>query len=626
MLKRACSLFFFFIVLAATLPSAAAVTHLYDDYCTGADCILYLPMDEGAGAYANDTSQYGNNGTLNGTTWGGGYSVTGLEFDGVNDSVNITTFTNLTVSDITLSAWINTASASNQMIISQGEAPYTFYAFVTSGGAIRCAFDSTTQGAKSLDGSTVNDGEWHRIDCVYNGTNMLLYLDGVEDARTTYTGVLDVGRNFAEIGQRSPTGLFMNGTIDEVQIYNRSLTPAEILEQYQIKFLAITAKDEDTNNTITGEELTIITTNATDLTTIDTQTTTTGEVIFSVNTTADLIISAYTNDTYENQRRHLYYYAALTGRTDTTIYLLEDGRGISQPIQVFDRVTYQTIQGAAVQINLSGNIIDYGITDSGGRVNSYLDVYKLYTIQATKPGEYAPGSIESITPTSETYDIYLTALGERPPLIRATFNPSQEFLNPNKTYIPMVTIHEYTQAPAMSFIIAAGPKYLEYYQSTGTEYTGLVTHETFNFTSTGEWCNSTYICSIAENNASITFRYSQAYLGAYGNSIRVTYNWSEGGQEKIDSKGYLFTDFKGNFADQFTDTQKLWVGFAIVFFGLFIVTKELVKNNYNPSIKSLGFIAWLLMLTSYKLQFFPESFAVVGTLLYIGGVFAGRIL
>lgn len=637
MLKRACLTLFFIFFLVATLPSAAALTHLYEDYCTGADCILYLPMDEGTGSYANDTSQYENNATLDGTTWVSGYSLTALDLDGTNDNLTIPSAASLNfgnTTDFSVLIWFKSSNVAvaGEGLIGKQQAFGSFPGFQLvyehfGTQKVRFVIHDGITVVSCRAGENLNDGAWHFVGVsVDRDVNVSCSVDGGAVTTFDISGVGNITSAYDLIIGERETNVKFNGTIDEVQMYNRALSASEILEQYQLRFLDITIKDEDTNATITGELATITTTNASNLVVLDTQTTTTGQALFYINVTGDLILSAHTNETYENQRRRTYYQADTPGRLETIIYLLEDGRGLSQPIQVFDSTTYQTIQGAAVQTNLSGNIIDYGVTDSNGRLNSYLDVYKLYTISANKPGEYLPSEGETLTPTSDTYDIYLDATGTPPPKISVTFNPAASFLNPNKTYIPMVTVNNYREADSMDFVMSGSPQYYEYYLSTGTERAGLVTMENFSFTNTGPWCsNASYICSIAANNASITFRYSQALLGAYGDSLRVVYNWSEGGKAKTDSKGYLWTDLKVTFADQFTDTQKLWVGFGIVFFGLFFVTKELVKQGYNPSIKSLGFIAWLLMLTSYKLNFFPESFAVVGTLLYIGGVFAGRV-
>ena len=50
----------------------------------GGQLVAYWKFDETSGTTANDSSGYGNNGTVYGATWSGGC----LSFDGVNDYIN----------------------------------------------------------------------------------------------------------------------------------------------------------------------------------------------------------------------------------------------------------------------------------------------------------------------------------------------------------------------------------------------------------------------------------------------------------------------------------------------------------------------------------------------------------
>jgi len=48
-------------------------------------CVLYLPMNEGAGSVVYDHSRYGNNGQIIGANWTQGKFGKALSFDGIDD-------------------------------------------------------------------------------------------------------------------------------------------------------------------------------------------------------------------------------------------------------------------------------------------------------------------------------------------------------------------------------------------------------------------------------------------------------------------------------------------------------------------------------------------------------------
>ncbi|WP_285695180.1 glycoside hydrolase family 2 TIM barrel-domain containing protein [Actinomadura sp. NBRC 104412] len=75
---------------------------------------------------------------------------------------------------------------------------------------------------------------WHRVTGTYDGTALRLYVDGREAARVTYSGTIDWSSGDVNIGRNSGTmqdnysGRMAHGTIDEVRIYGRALTPDEL--------------------------------------------------------------------------------------------------------------------------------------------------------------------------------------------------------------------------------------------------------------------------------------------------------------------------------------------------------------------------------------------------------------
>jgi Laminin G domain. len=87
-----------------------------------------------------------------------------------------------------------------------------------------------------LRASGVNDGDWHHVVGVRSGNTAYMYLDGVEvdSADITGMGSVDQASNpFYTIGGNEDATPF-NGALDDVRIYNRALSAAEVKRLYEL--------------------------------------------------------------------------------------------------------------------------------------------------------------------------------------------------------------------------------------------------------------------------------------------------------------------------------------------------------------------------------------------------------
>ena len=91
--------------------------------------------------------------------------------------------------------------------------------------------------------SNVSNGDWHHIVGVRNGTDLQLYVDGSLNQNALLT-VGSTTRSLANVSANITIGFiwnlssnygtnFFNGTIDEVMIFNRTLSAQEIQNYYQ---------------------------------------------------------------------------------------------------------------------------------------------------------------------------------------------------------------------------------------------------------------------------------------------------------------------------------------------------------------------------------------------------------
>ena len=69
---------------------------------------------------------------------------------------------------------------------------------------------------------------WTHLAATYDGTTMRLYVNGVQVASRPQTGNIATSTNPLQIGGDSIYGQYWSGRIDEVRVYNRALSAAEI--------------------------------------------------------------------------------------------------------------------------------------------------------------------------------------------------------------------------------------------------------------------------------------------------------------------------------------------------------------------------------------------------------------
>jgi CubicO group peptidase (beta-lactamase class C family) len=163
---------------------------------------------------------------------------THLRFDGVNDVATITA--NLAPSpssQVTIEAWVQPttiASTTNQdRVVSKSGA----YELTISTGDTGCGFGTqgdvqfraTIGGVDArICGGTLLPGAWHRIVGTYDGAQFALYVDGVRAASVSRSGAISVNSAPLTFGNRPALDRPFDGALDEVRIWSRALTAAEL--------------------------------------------------------------------------------------------------------------------------------------------------------------------------------------------------------------------------------------------------------------------------------------------------------------------------------------------------------------------------------------------------------------
>ena len=215
-----------------TIPAAASTltANYRDDGPAGP--VAALAFDEGAGATARDTSGFGNDGAISGATWttAGKYGP-GLTFDGVNDWVTVPDADSLDIrGPLTLEAWVMPRDKGAWDNIVMKEAPGSHaYVLYATGDALAPVPNGAVGSDEAFAPSGLPTGAWTHVAVTFDGSALRIYVDGTLVTTRTGASPPPVSTNPLRIGGDAVwSDEFFDGSLDEIRVYDRALTAAEI--------------------------------------------------------------------------------------------------------------------------------------------------------------------------------------------------------------------------------------------------------------------------------------------------------------------------------------------------------------------------------------------------------------
>jgi hypothetical protein len=191
------------------------------------------PIDNGIVAYANQyPSPYSQSGKFG----------TACSFDGTSNYVSIG---DIFYSDIfTLSCWVKETvlKTYNNILIKGNSSGITAgdmeWQLISANGVISfLSFGAASSTGLSVVSDITNSvGVWYHVAVVQrgNGNSGYLYINGVQHATAIQANVMTNTASLVQVGVRSNNSDigYFNGSINEVRIYNRALSAAEIKQHY----------------------------------------------------------------------------------------------------------------------------------------------------------------------------------------------------------------------------------------------------------------------------------------------------------------------------------------------------------------------------------------------------------
>lgn len=200
---------------------------------------VYYRLSEVSGTTAADSS---GNGALGAYASGAGSGVSGAIKGDPDTAASwngnccglLTSFPNLPYGTAarSLEVWIKTTASSFNYVMGYGQSG-DGRSFNLGVGPNQVAlvtyFDDL-----SWNTTTLNDGNWHYIVITYDGQNAIAYVDRQRLGSQTFASPINT------LSSRLTVGCFaygsfpcFNGSLDEVAVYNKVLTPAQVAAHYK---------------------------------------------------------------------------------------------------------------------------------------------------------------------------------------------------------------------------------------------------------------------------------------------------------------------------------------------------------------------------------------------------------
>jgi len=158
--------------------------------------------------------------------------VRSLSFDGNNDWVTVPDANSLDLTTgMTLEAWVRPTAGSlwRTAIIKEttGNLAYALYSASQVGSALRPASWIASQGVNGTTAIALNT--WTHLATTFDGATWRLYVNGAQVASRTLATPIPVSSGALRFGGNSIWGEWFQGQLDEIRVYNRGLSAAEVL-------------------------------------------------------------------------------------------------------------------------------------------------------------------------------------------------------------------------------------------------------------------------------------------------------------------------------------------------------------------------------------------------------------
>ena len=219
----------------------------------------YWPLDSFVSSVFKDKSGH----SIDGAYVGGsahivpGKIVNAISLDGT-DYVELSSLNNIEYSQMTVSAWFKSSDLSfaNSRIVSSSNTGdlgflngFQLEIEKNGSGGFFDVGNGTGEGLANWS-QVLSPNTWYHYVGTYDGTNVYAYINGQQVGSGPLSGDMAISSYPVNIG-RNPAydGDYFKGLVDDVRIYNRALTPKEVLTLYNSRQTIV---NDSKNNKVTN--------------------------------------------------------------------------------------------------------------------------------------------------------------------------------------------------------------------------------------------------------------------------------------------------------------------------------------------------------------------------------------
>ena len=200
-------------------------------FCKGDGPVMVLPLDEGSGTIAKSATGDHAIGTLSsGVTWVTGKSGTGLRFDNPGELVSIVSDPSLQLATpLSWGTWVkfDIETGSNETIMRKGPANQPNYLLKADGkGHYHCVVKGVAAPACVATVSSALGTDWNHVLCTYDGANIRIYVNGIEEKVCNSKGEPVQDTSPFEAGALE-SGLSAPFVLDNISVWDRLVPAAE---------------------------------------------------------------------------------------------------------------------------------------------------------------------------------------------------------------------------------------------------------------------------------------------------------------------------------------------------------------------------------------------------------------
>jgi hypothetical protein len=205
--------------------------HLFEEVFPP-ELVALWKLDETEGSIAEDSAGDNNGIVFGDAVWqpDGGMIKGALQFDGIDDYIETDFVLNPAEGAFSIFAWIKGGDP-GQVVLSQTGGANWLSVDPLEGNLITELVPPTTRAPLPplVSETQVTDSNWHHIGFVWNGAYRTLYVDGVIVAEDIQSNLASSSNGlYIGAGKNLEDSTFFSGLIDDVRIYNKALSQAQI--------------------------------------------------------------------------------------------------------------------------------------------------------------------------------------------------------------------------------------------------------------------------------------------------------------------------------------------------------------------------------------------------------------